>query len=128
MTGIPGMAVPVFTVVNAGLAMTFLGAGLLLLIALWWTQAGDGIEIPRQRWPAAIALRRHGGVAPLGGRADRPDRRFLRSGRCGALVTVSAPCLTVTRCRLGRFHLDSVSGAAVGYLCLVAGGLNDPRR
>jgi len=53
MTGIPGMAVPVFTVVNVGLAMTFLGGGLLLLIALWWTRAGDGIEIPRQRWPAA---------------------------------------------------------------------------
>ena len=41
------MAVPVFTMVNAGLAMTFLGGGLLLLIALWWTLAGDGIEIPR---------------------------------------------------------------------------------
>ena len=37
MTGIPGMAVPVFTVVNLGLGMTLLGGGLLLLIALWWT-------------------------------------------------------------------------------------------
>ena len=53
MTGIPGMAVPVFTVVNAGLAMMFLGGGLLLVIALWWTRASDGIEIPRQHWPAA---------------------------------------------------------------------------
>ena len=49
MTGIPGMAVPVFTVVNVGLAMTFLGGGLLLLIALWWTVKGDGIAIPRSR-------------------------------------------------------------------------------
>ena len=53
MTPVPGMAVPVFTMVNAGLAMTFLGGGVLLLIALWWTMKGDGIEIPRQTWPAA---------------------------------------------------------------------------
>ncbi|HWC05413.1 MAG TPA: hypothetical protein VHF87_21875 [Methylomirabilota bacterium] len=53
MIGIPGMAVPLFTVVNAGLAITLLGAGLLLLVALWWTWASDGIEVPRQRWPAA---------------------------------------------------------------------------
>jgi hypothetical protein len=56
MTGIPGMAVPAFTVVNLGLAMTFLGAGLLLLVAIWWTWTGDGIEIPRQRWPRAARL------------------------------------------------------------------------
>jgi hypothetical protein len=54
MTGVPGMAVPVFMVVNAGLAMTFLGGGLLLLIALWWTTTGDGIEVPRQRWPVSV--------------------------------------------------------------------------
>ena len=54
MTGIPGMAVPVFTVVNVGLTMTFLGGGLLLLIALWWARASDGIEIPRQRWPSLV--------------------------------------------------------------------------
>jgi hypothetical protein len=52
MTGIPGMAVPAFTVVNVGLAMTFLGGGLLLLIALWWARASDGIEVPRGSWPA----------------------------------------------------------------------------
>jgi hypothetical protein len=56
MTGIPGMAVPVFTVVNVGLAMTFLGGGLLLLIALWWTAKGDGIAVPRSRWPASVRL------------------------------------------------------------------------
>jgi hypothetical protein len=54
MIGIPGMAVPVFTMVNAGLAMTFLGAGLLLLIALWWARACDGVEVPRHRWPAIV--------------------------------------------------------------------------
>jgi hypothetical protein len=54
MAGIPGMAVPVFTVVNLGLAMTFLGGGLLLLVALWWSIKGDGIEIPRSRWPAPV--------------------------------------------------------------------------
>jgi hypothetical protein len=50
---VPGMAVPIFTMVNAGLALTFLGGGLLLLVALWWAR-GDGIEVPRDRWPAAV--------------------------------------------------------------------------
>ena len=53
MVGIPGMAVPVFNLVNAGLALTFLGGGVLLLVALWWSCAGNGIEIERSRWPAA---------------------------------------------------------------------------
>jgi hypothetical protein len=47
------MAVPVFNVVNLGLALCFLGAGLLFLVAVWWARAGDGIEIPRDRWPGA---------------------------------------------------------------------------
>jgi hypothetical protein len=50
------MAVPVFTVVNVGLGMTFLGGGVLLLVALWWAWAGDGIEVPRDRWPALARL------------------------------------------------------------------------
>jgi hypothetical protein len=56
MTGIPGMAVPIFNVVNLGLALTFLGGGLLLLVAVWWSWAGDGIEVPRDRWPALARL------------------------------------------------------------------------
>jgi hypothetical protein len=56
MMAVPGMAVPIFTIVNAGLAMVFLGGGLLLLIALWWAWTGDGIEIPRQRWPLVARL------------------------------------------------------------------------
>jgi hypothetical protein len=54
MLGIPGMAVPIFTVVNVGLAMTFLGGGLLLGVALWWTGASNGIEVPRQQWPNPV--------------------------------------------------------------------------
>jgi hypothetical protein len=53
MSGVPGMAVPVFTVVNIGLAMCFLGGGVLLLVALWWAWKGDGVEVPRRHWPAA---------------------------------------------------------------------------
>jgi hypothetical protein len=54
--GIPGMAVPMFSTVNTGLAMTLAGGGLLLLAALWWAWAGDGIEVPRDRWPALARL------------------------------------------------------------------------
>ncbi len=53
MMQVPGMAVPVFMVVNVGLLMAFLGGGLLLLVALWWAAKGDGVEIPRPHWPAA---------------------------------------------------------------------------
>jgi hypothetical protein len=52
----PGMGVPIFTVVNVGLGMMFLGAVLLLLIAIWWSWTGDGIEIPRERWPGTVRL------------------------------------------------------------------------
>ena len=58
MTGIPGMAVPVFTVVNVGLAMTFLGGGLLLLIALWWTRDGRRDRDPATAVARGRALRR----------------------------------------------------------------------
>lgn len=56
MTPTPGMAVPIFTVVNLGLLMSFLGAGLLLVVAVWWSVKGDGIEIPRARWPVSMRL------------------------------------------------------------------------
>jgi hypothetical protein len=61
MTGIPGMAVPIFSVVNLGLALTFLGGGLLLLIGLWWTVASDGVQVERARWPAAARFGAMGG-------------------------------------------------------------------
>lgn len=48
------MAVPTMTVVNGGLAMVFVGGGLLLLTALWWSWAGDGVSVPRERWPGPI--------------------------------------------------------------------------
>ena len=54
MLAVPGMGVPIFTVVNLGLALTFLGGGVLLLVALWWTVKSDGIEIPRRRWPNPV--------------------------------------------------------------------------
>ncbi|HSE96560.1 MAG TPA: hypothetical protein VLD61_11765 [Methylomirabilota bacterium] len=43
-TWVPGMAVPAMGVVNAGLAATFAGAGLLLLAGLVWAWRGNGIE------------------------------------------------------------------------------------
>jgi hypothetical protein len=50
------MGVPMMMGVNLGLAAAFAGAGLLLLSALWWTIASDGIELPRSRWPALLKL------------------------------------------------------------------------
>jgi hypothetical protein len=42
--------------VNAGLATVFLGGLILLAVAGWWAWAGDGIAIPRERWPGAVRL------------------------------------------------------------------------
>jgi hypothetical protein len=42
--------------VNAGLAAVFLGGLVLLAVAGWWSWAGDGIAIPRERWPGAVRL------------------------------------------------------------------------
>lgn len=50
------MSVPVMMVVNAGLAALFLGGGLLLLTALWWASAGDGVSVDRDRWPGPVRL------------------------------------------------------------------------
>jgi hypothetical protein len=45
------VGVPVMVPVNAGLAAECLGGLILLMIAAWWSQASDGIAIPRDRWP-----------------------------------------------------------------------------
>lgn len=67
---IPGMAVPSMLVVNAGLAAIFGGAGLLLLTALWWSWAGDGISVPRERWPGPVrAMATLGWLLWVGGMA-----------------------------------------------------------
>ena len=50
------MSVPAMVSTNAGLAAVFVGGLLLLAVAGWWSWAGDGISIPRERWPAAMRL------------------------------------------------------------------------
>ena len=50
------MGVPAMGVVNAGLAAVFLGGGILLAVALWWSATGDGIGISRDRWPAPVLV------------------------------------------------------------------------
>ena len=47
------MGVPEMTVVNVGLTAVFAGGVMLLMVAAWWSWAGDGIAVPRDRWPAA---------------------------------------------------------------------------
>ena len=120
MTGIPGMAVPVFTVVNAGLAMTFLGGGLLLLIALWWTIKAATDRDAAWRWPAPVRL---GAMTRwllwVGGLAVQLLGQFGHGGR-GPVVR-SRRASSTDAPRSGRFQLDSISAAAVAYLCLLAG-------
>ncbi len=48
------MGVPKMIMVDAGLAAAFVGAGLLLLVALWWSWTGNGIAVARERWPGAL--------------------------------------------------------------------------
>jgi hypothetical protein len=48
------MAVPLFFGVAKGLAFTYVGGVALLLVALWWSWAGDGIELPREQWPGPV--------------------------------------------------------------------------
>ncbi|MBI3457393.1 MAG: hypothetical protein HY002_16565 [Candidatus Rokubacteria bacterium] len=50
------MSVPAMLVVNAGLAAVLAGGLVLLLVAVWWSWAGNGIEIPRERWPSRARL------------------------------------------------------------------------
>lgn len=55
-------------VVNVGLAAVFVGGGLLLVLALWWSRAGDGISVARDRWPRPMrALAILGWVLWVGG-------------------------------------------------------------
>lgn len=42
--------------VDAGYTAMVLGGLLLLGVAMWWSWAGDGIEIPRERWPGVTRL------------------------------------------------------------------------
>ena len=50
------MDVPLMFAVDAGYTATCLGGLLLLAVAAWWSWAGDGIEIPRERWPGAMRM------------------------------------------------------------------------
>lgn len=50
------MGVPTMVSVNAGLAAVFLGGLLLLGVAGWWAWTGDGIAVPRERWPGPVRL------------------------------------------------------------------------
>ncbi len=57
------MSVPLMNPVNAGLLALFAGGLLLLAVAAWWSWAGDGIAIPRHRWPGAARAAAVGGWA-----------------------------------------------------------------
>ena len=50
------MDVPTMMVVNMGLAAVFAGGMVLLVVAFWWSWAGDGIAVPRERWPMPVWL------------------------------------------------------------------------
>ncbi len=64
------MGVPAMYVVDGGLAAAFVGGGILLLVAVWWSWRGNGIAIARDRWPAPVRLLAVAGwVLWLGGMA-----------------------------------------------------------
>ena len=50
------MSVPTMHMVDLGLAAMLAGGALLFLVAVWWSWAGDGVEIPRERWPGLTRL------------------------------------------------------------------------
>jgi hypothetical protein len=50
------MSVVMMYGVDAAYTAMGLGGLLLLTIAMWWSWAGDGIEVPRERWPGAVRL------------------------------------------------------------------------
>jgi xanthine/uracil/vitamin C permease (AzgA family) len=55
------VGVPVMVPVDAGLGAVYLGGLLLLMVAAWWSQASDGIAIPRERWPLVARAAALGG-------------------------------------------------------------------
>ncbi len=50
------MAVPIFFGVAKGLFFTLVGGAALLVVAVWWSWAGDGISIERARWPTSVRM------------------------------------------------------------------------
>jgi hypothetical protein len=50
------MTVPIMYGVDFGLTLAFMGGGLLLLTCLWWSYAGDGISVPRERWSGLVRV------------------------------------------------------------------------
>jgi len=51
-----GMEVPAMFVVDGGLLAAFLGGGLLLLVAIWWSIRGNGITVAREAWPVPVRM------------------------------------------------------------------------
>lgn len=75
------MAVPVFFGVAKGLLFVFLGGLALLVVALWWAWAGDGLHIPRERWPWPVrALALVGWGAFVGGLVGQVVAYFVHVG------------------------------------------------
>jgi hypothetical protein len=50
------MDVGVMFGVDVAYVAMVLGGLLLLAVAMWWSWAGDGIEVARERWPGAVRL------------------------------------------------------------------------
>lgn len=61
------MAVPAMYVVDAGYTAVLIGGLMLLGLAVWWSRTGDGIEIPRERWPGPAKAAAAVGWALFGG-------------------------------------------------------------
>jgi len=61
------MEVPEMFLVDGGYAATLLGGLMLLGVAVWWSWAGDGIEVPRERWPRPVRMAAVAGWALFAG-------------------------------------------------------------
>ena len=42
--------------VTTGLILVLMGGGVLLMVAAWWSWVGDGVSLPRERWPGEVRL------------------------------------------------------------------------